>query len=141
MTKEMELLKLSILKQGWLQPILISPEDIIIDGFHRSTIARLSGWLVPCCILHLDEKERMLLTVRINRAKGAHMAIKMSELIRRLVELGCSETYIAEQIGASDREISILKKGDIFKSLDLGKWEYSKAWIPKPYKTARGRAS
>lgn len=69
LTREMELLKLSIEVTGWIQPILISPKGIIIDGFHRTTIARLNNWMVPCCVLNLDEKERMLLTVRINRAE------------------------------------------------------------------------
>src|SRR5256885_364426 len=71
-SKEMELLKLSLERQGWIQPILITPNGTIIDGFHRTTIARLNGWLVPCAVLDLDEKERMILTVRINRAKGSH---------------------------------------------------------------------
>lgn len=133
LTREMELLKVSIEKQGWLQPILITPKNLIIDGFHRTTIARLNKWLVPCCILELDEKERMLLTVRINRAKGSHVALRMSDLIQKLIGLGCKETYIAEQIGATEREIAILKKGDIFKSVDLKKWTYSRAWLPKPY--------
>jgi ParB-like chromosome segregation protein Spo0J len=129
-SKEMELLKLSLERTGWIQPILISPAGTIIDGFHRSTISRLAGWMVPCCVLDLDEKERMLLTVRINRAKGTHVALRMADLVQKLIELGCSEEYIAEQIGGTAREIEILKKGDIFKSLNLGEWEYSKAWKP-----------
>ena len=132
----MELLKLSIQRQGWLQPILISPANVIIDGFHRVTIARLNNWQVPCCVLDLPEQERMLLTVRINRAKGTHVALRMSDLVQKLIALGCEESYIAEQIGGTEKEIEILKKGDIFKSLDLSKWTYSKAWLPKPYTRA-----
>jgi ParB-like chromosome segregation protein Spo0J len=132
-SQEMDLLKLSIQRSGWIQPILVSPDGIIIDGFHRTTIARLEGWLVPTCVLDLDEKERMLLTVRINRAKGTHVALRMSELVQKLIALGCTEAYIAQQIGGTEREIEILKKGDIFKSLDLSKWRYSQAWLPKPY--------
>src|SRR5208283_2317749 len=128
LTREMELLKLSIERTGWIQPILITPQGIIIDGFHRTTIARLNRWMVPCCVLNLPEKDRMLLTVRINRAKGSHIALRMSELVQRLLKMGCSEKDLAEQIGASDHEIAILKKGDIFKSIDLSKWEYSRVW-------------
>jgi len=135
LSREMELLKLSIVKTGWVQAILVDTQNVIIDGFHRVTIARLNGWMVPCCVLDLDEKERMLLTVRINRAKGSHIALRMSDLVQRLLELGCTEAYIAEQIGATAREIEILKKGDIFKTLDLSAWAYSKAWLPKPYRT------
>jgi ParB-like nuclease domain len=136
-SKEMELLKLSILQSGWIQPVLISPDGLIIDGFHRCTIARIENWLVPCCVLDLDEKERMLLTVRINRAKGTHVALRMSDLVQKLIALGCAESYIAEQIGATEKEIEILKKGDIFKNIDLSNWQYSTAWLPKPYIKAR----
>lgn len=136
-SKEMDLLKLSIETQGWLQPVLITPDGIIIDGFHRVTLARINGWLVPCCVLSLSDPDRMLLTVRINRAKGTHVALRMSDLVQKLLSLGVSETYIAQQIGGTEREIEILKKGDIFKALNLEKWEYSRAWMPKPYPSAK----
>lgn len=83
----------------------------------------------------------MLLTVRINRAKGSHVALRMSELVQKLIKMGCTESYIAEHIGATETEISILQKGDIFKSVDLGKWTYSEAWLPKPYPGAAVRGS
>ena len=34
-TPELKLLERSLLKTGWVQPILISKDKIIIDGFHR----------------------------------------------------------------------------------------------------------
>lgn len=135
-SKEMALLKLSIERTGWVQPVLISKELVIIDGFHRTTIARLNNWLVPCCVLELSEIERMLLTVRINRAKGSHVALRMSDLIRKLIGAGCEEGYLAESIGATPQEIALLKKGDMFKALDLSKWEYSRAWLPRAYSKA-----
>ena len=91
-SKEMELLKLSILKNGWIQPILVTHEYVIIDGFHRASLAKadkkvnaLTGGKVPVVIMELNEPERMLLTIRINRAKGSHVAIKMSDLIKKVV--------------------------------------------------------
>jgi len=138
-SKEMELLKLSLLQQGWIQPILITPDGLIIDGFHRTTIARMENWLVPCAILDLPEVDRIMLTVRINRAKGTHVALRMSDLVQRLLALGCTEAHIAEQIGGTEKEIEILKKGDIFKSLDLTNWKYSQAWLPKAYTPASAK--
>ena len=32
---ELELLEFSVLKTGWIQPILVSRDYVIIDGFHR----------------------------------------------------------------------------------------------------------
>ena len=111
MTKEMELLKLSLEQNGWIQPILISTDDMIIDGFHRVTIARLNQWLVPCCVLSMEPAERMMLTIRINRAKGSHVALRMSDIIIKLIKDGVSEAHIQEGIGATKEEIDILKKG------------------------------
>jgi ParB-like chromosome segregation protein Spo0J len=133
-TKEMRLLELSIKKQGWLQPILITRNKTIIDGFHRHTIAKRNNWLAPCAILDLDETERKLLTVRINRAKGTHIAVRMSELIQGLLDSGVSKKQIAEEIGADEDEVDILALKDIFEKFDLDNHKYSKAWIPSKSK-------
>jgi len=133
-TKEMRLLELSIKKQGWLQPILITRNKTIIDGFHRHTIAKRNNWLAPCAILDLDDTERKLLTVRINRAKGTHIAVRMSELIQGLLDSGVSKKQIAEEIGADEDEVDILALKDIFEKFDLDNHKYSKAWIPSKSK-------
>ena len=36
---EMELLIISILEDGWTQPIVILPDGQIVDGFHRYTVS------------------------------------------------------------------------------------------------------
>jgi len=91
-TKEKELLKFSIIKNGWIQPILTTEENIIIDGFHRATLAKtdkevkkLTNSKVPVVRMKLSEPERMLLTIRINRAKGSHIAVKMGDIIKKLI--------------------------------------------------------
>ena len=40
LTKELNLLKFSILKNGWIQPILIDKNYEIIDGYHRATLVK-----------------------------------------------------------------------------------------------------
>lgn len=132
---EMKLLELSILKHGWIQPILISGDYQIIDGFHRATLARTSNKIpafVPCCIMDLNEPERMLLTVRINRAKGQHIALKMHDLLEKLVkDHGYSEEEIGVQIGATKDEVKLLLQDNVFTKLKIRDHIYSKAWIPK----------
>ncbi len=137
MTTEMELIKYSILQTGWLQPILITKQDVIIDGFHRTTLARLNKWEVPCAILDLDEKERMMLTIRINRAKGSHIAIRMSSIITSLKELGCTDEEIMAGIGASRGEIDLMMKPDVFSAFKLEDYQYSKAWEFQEKPTAK----
>lgn len=138
-TKEMQLLKCSLLKSGWIQPILITQEYVIIDGFHRSTLAKaddevraMTGGKVPVVVMHLSEAERMLLTIRINRAKGSHIAIKMSEIMHSLIEQhGLTVKEICEGIGTTKDEVELLMMDNVFKALKISEHKYSKAWYPK----------
>lgn len=129
---ELKLLKFSLEKQGWIQPILITDKGVIIDGFHRWTIAKENGWKVPCCVLALSEPERMLLTIRINRAKGSHVAFNMSEIIKTLVnDYQYTKKQIQEGIGASSEEVDLLMQKDVFSKLDTKNHKYTQAWEPK----------
>jgi ParB-like chromosome segregation protein Spo0J len=130
-TKEMRLLEFSLKRQGWIQPILINKDLVIIDGFHRHTIAKKNNWLVPCAVLDIDDVERRLLTVRINRAKGSHIAVRMSDLIQGLLADGVSRERIAEEIGGDLAEVDLLSKKDVFEKFNLEGHEYSRSWIPK----------
>lgn len=135
---ELKLLKFSILKTGWMQPILTDIEGCIIDGFHRYMLSHTDvdmikkfGQLVPCCRLTLTEPERMLLTIRINRAKGTHQAVKMHEIITILHHTHHYPIVdIAEEIGATKAEIELLLKENVFKALDIENYQYSKSWEP-----------
>jgi len=137
MNKELELLRLSMLKHGWIQPVLVNG-TMIIDGFHRYWLAtndkaliKAFNYMVPVCDLGIDEAEARLVTVRMNRAKGSHIAIKMHQLVTELVkEFGLQPAYIAEQIGANLDEVELLLKEDVFDALEIKKHKYSKAWVP-----------
>ena len=137
-TPEMELLESSILDIGWAFPILTNKDNIIIDGHHRWWIALNSdkireafGSEVPCSQLDVDIAEAMITTVRMNRAKGSHIAIRMSSLVISLHdEHGKTVEEIAEGIGAPKEEVELLLKSHVFKTRDLDNYEYSKAWVP-----------
>ncbi|MCU0439329.1 MAG: ParB N-terminal domain-containing protein [Raineya sp.] len=133
---ELELLELSIIQTGWVQPLLVTKDLVIIDGFNRATISRVNAWKVPACVLDISESERMLLTIRINRAKGSHVAFKMSEVIKKLInEFGLEKSYVARSIGASLKEIDLLLEDDVFTRLNIKDHKYSKAWeVKKPSK-------
>lgn len=138
LTKEMELLKFSLLKQGWIQPILITQDKVIIDGFHRHLLCKndrdvraMTDGKVPACVMEMDEAERKMLTVRINRAKGVHSAVKMHELVTELFHTHkLNIKQICEGIGATKDEVDLLLKENVFKKLNIEKHEYTKAWIP-----------
>lgn len=138
-SKEMELLKFSLLSNGWIQPILVTQDFVIIDGFHRASLAKadkevaaMTDGKVPVVIMNLTEPERMLLTIRINRAKGSHVAIKMSDIIKALVnDYGIPVKDICNGIGATKDEIDLLMMDNVFKKHNVDKEsKYSKAWVP-----------
>lgn len=112
-TPELKLLERSILKTGWVQPILITPKGTIIDGFHRHRLAQDSkkllekySGLVPCAVLDIDESQAMILTIRMNRAKGTHIAVRMSEIVHKLIdEYNLPPEQIAQEIGATKMKL------------------------------------
>lgn len=138
-THEMNLLKFSLLKQGWIQPILATTQKVIIDGFHRATIAKtdkqvhdMTRGKVPVVLMDLSEPERMLLTIRINRAKGSHVALKMSNVIHELVhDYGVPVPDICKEIGATKKEVELLLMDNVFKEKGITEeTKYSHAWVP-----------
>jgi hypothetical protein len=138
MNAEMNLIEKSILKTGWIQPILINKNRVIIDGFHRWTLSRLSTQLrdryhgtVPCAVLDVSDAEAMIITVRINRAKGTHLAFRMADYVKEIVEKHkVPIDQLARDIGATLDEVQLLMQNDVFAAKDVENWTYSEAWIP-----------
>jgi hypothetical protein len=139
MNSELRLLERSIALQGWVQPVLVTPQNTIIDGFHRATLSKTSkqlikkyNYMVPCAVLNMPEHRAMCLTVRINRAKGEHQSLKMADLVKTLSEKHLMEEQeIAQEIGATLEEVRLLLAENIFKRRNIDKHSYSQAWIPE----------
>lgn len=137
-TPELRLLEFSILKTGWIQPVLVDPDDNIIDGFHRWSLTRDSKALqerydgkLPVAVIDCTRAEAMMLTIRINRAKGTHIAIRMSQVVRELIDVhGVSPDDVAKEIGAGRKEVDLLYQENMFKARDIKNAKYSVAWEP-----------
>jgi ParB-like chromosome segregation protein Spo0J len=137
--QELALLEHSIERTGWIQPILINPDRVIIDGFHRWSLAlrserlmRLYAGQVPVAIIPVDLPGAMMMTIRINRAKGTHVALKMSEIVHTLLnEHKLDKQQIAAEIGANLDEVELLAQDGIFQARDLKNVPFSKSWVPK----------
>lgn len=135
---EMRLLERSLLLTGWLQPLLVNPDRIIIDGFHRWRLAQDSqriqqrwGGRVPVAVLDLSEPEAMMMTIRINRAKGTHVAVHMSAIVHALIEKHFYDPQeIAAGIGANLDEVRLLAQDGVFEIKGIKDWAYSQAWYP-----------
>jgi hypothetical protein len=146
MSTEMRLLERSLLLTGWVQPVLVDRAGTIIDGFHRVTLSRMSkelreryGGMVPCAVLDIDRPQAMIVTIRMNRAKGSHIALRMSAIIASLVnDHHMDPQEIAKQIGADKSEIDLLLQENVFKVRKIEDWKWSKAWEPAP-KSSRAK--
>lgn len=117
--RELELLILSILEDGWLSPIIANSQMIngkypIIDGYHRWLVSNdlrlraMTGGLVPVVLLNKTRAQNILATVRCNRARGEHSPVKMSELVAELDTLGLNDKAIANKLGMESEELTRL---------------------------------
>lgn len=137
---EMKLLKLSILEDGYTQPVVVFDEGehvTVIDGFHRTRVAReapdirnrIHGYL-PITIANpdrVDRKDRMAATIRHNRARGVHAVISMVDLVADLIRMGWKDEDIAKQLGMDPDEVLRFKQTSGLASL-FEEYEYSKSW-------------
>lgn len=137
---EMELLKQSILEDGYTQPIVsFRDEDkiIVVDGFHRNRVgreckevaAKIHGYLP---VVNINEwksgkSDRMASTIRHNRARGSHNIELMSTIVTELVEMGKGDAWICQHIGMSKDELLRMKQITGLASLFQNK-SFSQAW-------------
>ena len=90
----MELLRVSIMADGYTQPIATHAAEwqrVVVDGFHRTRVGkecvdvanRVSGYLpvVQIRLTQEDRSDRMAATIRHNRARGKHRVESMSEIV------------------------------------------------------------
>jgi ParB-like chromosome segregation protein Spo0J len=111
---ELELLITSIMEDGWTQPIVILPDNTIVDGFHRYTVSadkRLMakfGGMVPTVTVDIDPVHKQMSTIRHNRARGTHGILPMAHIVRNIVLEGVSKEEIQARLGMEDEEVDRL---------------------------------
>lgn len=135
--QNLDLLKQSILTNGWTLPIVVRPDYTIIDGFHRWTVAgeeplkSMLGGMVPVVIVeHKDKAGNMYGTVTHNRARGTHLLGPMKAIVKELLNDGKTVEEIGKQLGMRPEEIfrlSEFSKEDFLKMMINSEKSYSKA--------------
>jgi hypothetical protein len=142
---EMELLEISIMNDGYTQPIVTWENENknkieVIDGFHRNRVGkeskivrqRINGYL-PIVNIRKEQtgkNDRIASTIRHNRARGKHQIDAMSEIVLELKARNWKNERIAKELGMDEEEIlrlcQITGLSDIFKDEDFSKsWESS----------------
>ena len=137
---EMELLRVSIMADGYTQPIVTMPEDgrrTVVDGFHRSRVGkecadvktRVHGYLPVVRIKESqeDKSNRMAATVRHNRARGEHRVDSMAEIVIELKRRFWSDEKIAKELGMEPDEVLRLTQVTGLAALFADR-DFSQAW-------------
>lgn len=134
---ELELLKTSILEDGWTQPIVVLPDLTIVDGFHRWTVSAdpriraLTGGMVPVVVIEADAVHRMMSTVRHNRARGTHAVLRMAEIVEGMVRAGLPAAEICDRLGMEDEELERLLDRAGMPTRGVGDAvKFGRAWVP-----------
>lgn len=137
---EMELLRQSIMEDGYTQPIVSFKEDeniTVVDGFHRNRVGkeveevrnRVYNRLPVVNINQWKQSrsDRMASTIRHNRARGSHNIELMSTIVSELVEMGKGDAWICKHVGMTADELLRMKQITGLASLFQNK-EFSQAW-------------
>lgn len=137
---EMELLRISIMADGYTQPIVANQEDgtfVVVDGFHRNRVGkecddvreRVHGYLpvVQIRTQQTDRSDRIASTVRHNRARGKHRIDGMASIVLELKRRNWSSEKIGRQLGMDPDEV--LRLSQITGLAEaLRDREFSQAW-------------
>ena len=134
---EMELLALSIKKDGLTMPVVAARSGndfVVVDGFHRRTqVANnkainqsLNGYL-PISLLNKSIEDRITSTVRHNMARGSHQVELSAKLVTLLKKHNWTNERIGKELGMDPDEVLRLKQitglAEAFSD-----HEFSKAW-------------
>ncbi|WP_233869645.1 ParB N-terminal domain-containing protein [Paraburkholderia adhaesiva] len=141
---ELELLILSILEDGFTQPLVVLDNGdgswLLVDGYHRwivsddaRIVARYGGF-VPVVQIDADPVHRMMSTIRHNRARGTHAVLPMADIVRTMIVSGVALDAIGRGLGMEGEEINRLadRSGMPRRVGERGaKNTFGHAWVPE----------
>lgn len=148
---EMELLRHSILSDGYTQPIVAYPSEdgfTVVDGFHRNRVGkecddvneRIHGYL-PITVINPDREGRNDLiasTIRHNRARGKHAIDSMSEIVVELKRRNWSDKKIGKELGMDEDEVLRLTQISGLTEM-FSDHNFSEAWEAEMYEDEEER--
>lgn len=138
---EMRLLTLSIMQDGYTQPIVGWPAQDgsveVVDGFHRHRVGREAAAVrkrvlgrLPVAVINPERtarEDRMAATIRHNRARGVHTVDGMSAVVLDLARRNHSDEWIARELGMEPDEVLRLKQVSAMAEM-FADHQFSEAW-------------
>jgi ParB-like chromosome segregation protein Spo0J len=135
--ENLKLLIQSILTNGWTMPIVVRPDLVIVDGYHRWMVSgieplltRLGGWVPIATVEHDDDDSNVYGTITHNRARGVHQLGPMKAIVKRLIDNGKSVPEIGKQLGMRPEEVfrlSDFSRAEFLEMMTKGVHTYSEA--------------
>ncbi|EIQ01907.1 putative transcriptional regulator [Opitutaceae bacterium TAV1] len=136
---EMQLLALSIRKDGLTMPVVVAGEKqddrwVVVDGFHRTVACAvnadiresLKGYL-PVTRLHKSLEDRVTSTVRHNLARGTHQVELSARLVALLKKHNWTNERIGTELGMDPDEVLRLRQISGLAEA-FAEEEFSRAW-------------
>jgi ParB-like chromosome segregation protein Spo0J len=140
---EMRLLQLSIMADGYTQPIVAWPATDapgtyeVVDGYHRHRVGREVGAVrkrvrgrLPISVINPDrgdKGDRIAATIRHNRARGKHTVDGMADIVMDLARRNWSDAKIGRELGMEPDEVLRLRQVTGLAALFANR-EFSEAW-------------
>lgn len=138
---EMRLLQLSIMADGFTQPVVAWPQEggtyEVVDGFHRTRCGKEVGAIrkrvqgrIPVSVINAErtaKEDRIAATIRHNRARGTHQVDAMADIVADLAKRNWSDDRIAKELGMESDEVLRLKQITGLAELFADR-EFSEAW-------------
>lgn len=136
---ELMTISASLIEFGFIQPIHVRKSSMeIIDGSERVMLALNieqiydhTNGLIPAVIHDVDQFDAMMLHLRLNRGRSNLVAMKTSQIIRKLYRSGkFSISDYKSLLSMGNEELSLMLDGDLFKTRKLKEHNYARAWVP-----------
>ncbi len=90
----------SIRAQGILQPLLVTPEGIVVAGHRRLRAAQLAGLSeIPVVVRELAEREQIEIMLTENLQRQDLTPLQEARAFQRLADYGLSQPDIARRLG------------------------------------------
>ena len=142
---EMQLLRLSLLKDGFTMPVVVAGDRkgyVVVAGFHRRQLAKtdaqirksLGGYL-PVVRLDKNIEDRITSTVRHNMARGSHQVELTARLVTLLRRHNWTNERIGKELGMDPDEVLRLKQMQGLAEVFADR-EFSRAWDVLPQESA-----
>jgi len=126
---DFELLLRSIEEDGFTQPIIVTSDNVIVDGEHRWRAGKTLGYKeVPVVHVKMTAEQARIATIRHNRARGSHDIELEVQVLRELQALGATD-WMMDSLMITENELNQLLE-DIPAPEILATETYAEAYIP-----------